>query len=214
MLCDNLFFLASVLTVSTLRVLMAGSALGRRWETTRRLGRMLGWFVAAYATTLILVALLLPRRFYSPGERRCFDDWCVAATDVKLADSSTSVHCPGDHGGRNWIATIEVSSDAKRVRQHARDARAELEDGQGRRYQPCAAARSLQTGPPRLLSDELGPGESYDVYLPFRLPAGEVPAGLVMHHGDFPGILIIGEDHSLLHPDALQRLAVAQRRWK
>ncbi len=208
----DLFFLAAVLTVATLSVLIALSALGSRWETTNRLSRMLGWFVASYAITLILVALLLPRRFYAPGERRCFDDWCVAAKEVKLADTSIAVPCAGGGGGRNWIATIQVSSDAKRIRQRARDARAELEDGQGRRYQPCAAALSLQIGPPRLLSDELAPGESYDVYLPFRLPAAETPAGLVMHHGDFPGILIIGEDHSLLHPDALQRLAVAQTR--
>ncbi|MGB6946780.1 MAG: hypothetical protein WBE37_30575 [Bryobacteraceae bacterium] len=173
---------------------------------------MLGWFVASYATTLILVALLLPRRFYAPGERRCFDDWCVAAMEAKIADDSDAVPCPGDGSGRNWIATIEVSSDAKRIRQRAWDARAELEDGQGRRYQPCAAALSFGTGAPRLLSDELGPGEWYDVHLPFRLPAGETPAGIVMHHGDFPGILIIGEDHSLLHTSALQRLTVAQTR--
>jgi hypothetical protein len=173
---------------------------------------MLGWFVAAYATTLLLVALLLPRRFYAPGERRCFDDWCVAAMEAKIADGSTAAPCPGGGSGRNWIATIQVSSVAKRIRQRARDARAELEDAQGRRYQPCSGPLPLGTGQPRQLSGELGPGESYDVYLPFRLPSGETPAGLVMHHGDFPGILIIGEDHSLLHPDALQRLAVAQRR--
>jgi hypothetical protein len=207
----DLFFLASVLTVSTLCVLITVSALGRRWETTRRSARMLGWFVAAYATTLILVALLLPRRFYAPGERRCFDDWCVAAIEAKIADGSTAVPCSGGGSGRNWIATIPASSVAKRIRQRARDARAELEDAQGRRYQSCAAPLSVGTGPPRQLSDELGPSESYDVYLPFRLPSGETPAGLVLHHGDFPGILIIGEDHSLLHPDALQRLAVVQR---
>ena len=161
----DLFFLAAVLTVATLSVLIALSALGSRWETTNRLSRMLGWFVASYAITLILVALLLPRRFYAPGERRCFDDWCVAAKEVKLADTSIAVPCAGGGGGRNWIATIQVSSDAKRIRQRARDARAELEDGQGRRYQPCAAALSLQIGPPRLLSDELAPGESYDVLL-------------------------------------------------
>ena len=207
----DLFFLASVLTVSTWCVLITISALGRRWETTRRSARMLGWFVAAYATTLILVALLLPRRFYAAGERRCFDDWCVAAMEAKIADGSTAVPCSGGGSGRDWIATIEVSSYAKRIRQRAPDARAELEDAQGRRYQPCAGPLPLGTGQPRRLSDELGPGESYDVYLPFRLPAAEAPAGLVMHHGDFPGILIIGEDHSLLHSPALQRLAVAQR---
>ena len=38
--------------------------------------------------------------------------------------------------------------------------------------------------------------------------AAQTPAGLVLHHGDFPGIAIIGADQSLLHQPALQRLAV------
>jgi hypothetical protein len=120
------------------------------------------------------------------------------------------VPCGADRDGRTWIATIEVSSDAKRIRQRARDARAELEDRQGRRYQPCAAALPFGTGPARLLSDEVGPGESFRVFLPFRLPGDRTPAGLAVHHGDIPGVVIVGADQSLLHRPALQRLAVEQ----
>jgi hypothetical protein len=212
MTLSDLFFLASLLLVLTLCVRIAVSALRRRREITIRLSRLLGWFVAFYAMTLICVALALPRRFYAPGERRCFDDWCVAAIAAKVADVSTGVPCPADPGSRNWIATIHVSSDAKRVRQRARDARVELEDQQGRRYQPCAAELGLGAGPPRVLSDELGPGESFTVWLPFRLPGDRTPAGLVVHHGDVPGVVVIGADESLLHPPALQRLGVEQPR--
>jgi len=208
----DLFFLASVLFVAALCVCIVVSALRRRRETTNRLGRLLGWFVASYAVALICVALALPRRFYAPGERRCFDDWCVAAIEAKVADGSDGAPCQVDRGGRNWIATIEVSSDAKRIRQRAPDARAELEDRQGKRYQPCAAALPHGTGPARLLSDELGPGESFYVLLPFRLPSDKTPAGLVVHHGDIPGIVIVGADQSLLHRPALQRFAVEQPR--
>lgn len=200
----DLLFLASVLFVVSLCAGIAVAAVRRRWEATRRLARFLGAFVALYAIALISVALARPRRFYTPGERRCFDDWCVAAVDANIADGPAAMSCKGDEGSRTWIAVLEVSSDAKRVRQRALDARAELEDRQGQRYPPCAAALSSGTGPARLLSDEVAPGESFSVLLPFRLPENRVPAGLVVHHGDFPGAVIIGADQSLLHRPALQ----------
>jgi hypothetical protein len=212
MTLSDLFFLASVLLVVTLCIRIAVSALRRRPETAIRLGRLLGWFVVFYAVILISVALVLPRRLYAPGERRCFDDWCVAAIEAKPADGSAGAPCPADRGARNWIATIEVSSDTKRIRQRAPDERVELEDRQGRRYQPCAAALPRGTEPARLLSDALGPGESFYVFLPFRVPGSETPAGLIVHHGDIPGVVIIGADQSLLHRPALQRFAVEQPR--
>lgn len=208
----DLFFLASVLLVMVLCVRIAVSALRRRWESARRSGRLLGCYVACYAATLICVALVLPRRFYAPGERRCFDDWCVAAIEAKSSEGLAGAPCQAGPEGRDWIATIEASSDAKRIRQRAPDARAELEDRQGRRYQPCAAALPQGTGPAHLLSDELGPSESFYVLLPFRLPDGEMPVSLVVHHGDIPGVLIVGADQSLLHRPALQRFAAEQPR--
>lgn len=207
----DLFFLASVLLVPILSIRIAISALRGRWDKTRRPAWMLGWFVAGYAVVLISVALVLPRRFYAAGERRCFDDWCVAALDAKVADTASDVPCQSGQGSRTWVAAVEVSSVAKRIRQRARDARAELEDQHGRRYEPCAAPLRSGTDPPRFLSDELGPGESFRVFLPFRLPGNVEPAGLVVHHGAFPGIVIIGEDQSFLHPPALRRLAVERQ---
>ncbi len=208
MTISDLFFIAAVLVVLVLTVGIVGSALRRRWKTTGRLGRLLGGFVALYAVALVCVALAIPRKFYSPGERRCFDEWCVAAIDAQVADGSADDPCGGDRNSRSWLVTIEVSSEAKRVRQRAPDARAELEDQQGKRYQPCAAALARGTGPARVLSDRLGPGESFEVVLPFQLPGEATPAGLVVHHGDIPGVVIIGADQSLLHRPALQRLAI------
>jgi hypothetical protein len=201
----DLFFLASVLFVVILCGRIAVSAVRRRWETTRRSGRLLGLFLASYAAILVSVALLRPRRFYPPGERRCFDDWCATALAVEPAAHSAGVPSQADPGGRDWIATIEVSSAARRIRQRAPDARAELEDQRGNRYRPCAPPLARGTEPARLLSDEIGPGESFRVFLPYRLPDGAVPAGVVLHHGDFPGVAIIGADQSFLHPPALQR---------
>jgi hypothetical protein len=196
---SDLFFLASVLLVLILCGRIAISALQGRWGTARRTARLLGLFVASYAVLLMALALALPRRFYAVGERRCFDDWCVAALGARVADGPADPPCQPMQGSRTWVAVAEVSSVARRVRQRARDARAELEDRQGHRYQPCAA-------PSRQLSDELGPGESFRVLLPFRLPMGARPAGLVVHHGDFPGIVIVAADRSFLHPPALMRV--------
>lgn len=205
MTLGDLFFLASVLFVVIWLGRIAVSALRRRWDTTHRLSRVLGIFLACYAAALVCFALVLPRRFYAPGERRCFDDWCAAALDVKVADGPLAAPCQADRGERVWTATVEVSSDAKRIRQSAPDAHAELEDQQGKRYQPCGAAQADGTGPARLLSDDLGPGESFRVSLPFRLPGEGTPSGLVLHHGDVPGVVIIGADQSVLHRPALQR---------
>jgi hypothetical protein len=198
----DLFFLVSVLFIFGLATGIAVSALRRRWKTVGRLSRFLGLFVALYAAVGVCVALALPRRFYAPGERRCFDDWCVAAVGIERANDSP---CGADNGGLNWVAIIEVSSVARRIRQRAPDARAEMEDDRGNRYRPCAAPAGNS------LSDMLGPGESFRVRLPFRLPSAATPAGLIVHHGDFPGVVIIGADQSFLHQPALQRLDVNRR---
>ncbi len=210
MTIGDLFFLASVLFIISLCTGITISVFRRRRETTRRLGRLLCWFIALYVVALISVALALPRRFYPPGARRCFDDWCVSAIDAKAADSSMDA-CRSHGAGRTWIASVQISSDAKRIRQRAADANAELEDQQGRRYGACAPALPRGNEPVRSLSDELGPGESFYVSLPFRLPADKTPAGLVLHHGDFPGLVIIGADQSLLRRPALQRFAEQPR---
>jgi hypothetical protein len=34
---------------------------------------------------------------------------------------------------------------------------------------------------------------------------------LILHHGDFPGVVIIGEDRGFLHQPALHRVAVNRR---
>jgi hypothetical protein len=202
----DLFFLVSVLFVFSMAAGIAVSAIRGRWKTAGRLSRFLALFVALYAAVGMCVALARPRRFYAPGERRCFDDWCVAAVGIESAIDSAESPCRADIGpGRTWVATIEVSSVARRIHQRARDAEAELEDGRGIRYRPCAAPAGNS------LSDILGPGESFRVRLPFRLPPAATPAGLIMHHGDFPGVVIIGEDNSFLHQPALHRLAVNRR---
>jgi len=199
----DLFFLASVLFVFILLIRIAIATVRRRWASAVRLARLLAIFVVGYVFFLFVVGFTMPRRTFVSGERECFDDWCVAALGATLTESSPNSPCQLVPGNDTWIAGLEVSSDAKRIRQRARLVRVELEDQSGQRYPACAATIPQGAQPTHWLTDELGPGESFRVWLPFRVPHTATPAGLVVHHGEYPGKFIIGDDQSVLHRPAL-----------
>ena len=196
-LLGTLALLGSVLFTLVTAARLGVLALRGRWDTAKRVARRLGVYFAAYAFILVVVALVMPRQVMAPRERECFDDWCAAGISAEPAVAA-GAPCTAEAGARVWVARVEVSSDAKRVRQRATDARALFEDRTGREYAACGAPLTAHA-----LADELGPGESFDVVEPFVLPAGAEPAGVVVSHGGFPGILIIGDDQSLLHPRTL-----------
>lgn len=210
MTLSDLLFLASLLFVLVCLLAIFLAAFLLRWRAVRRWGKLLAAFLAVYVPVLLVSGLLMPRRIYPPGALRCWDDWCATAVRVAPATPSTPLPCVGAPGTRIWVAEIEVSSVAKRVRQRAPDAYAELEDEQGTRYQTCAAPLAQGGTPARTLADPLDPGDSFSVLLPFRLPTKAQPAGVVLYHGDFPGIVIIGNDSSVLHRPALQRIVVGE----
>ena len=201
-LLGTLVLLGTVLFVLVTLGRLAVLALRSRWDGVRRACRGLGIYLACYAGTLVAVALVMPRQVLAPRERECFDDWCAAGVSVEPA-ATADAPCAAEAGKRVWVATVEVSSDAKRVRQRAPDARALLEDGRGREYAACDAPLGAHA-----LGDEIGPGEAFTVTEPFRLPEGAVPAGVVISHGAFPGVLIIGADQSLLHARTLLGVTV------
>ena len=176
-----------------------------RWADTRRVARLLALYVAGYAGILVVVALALPRQTLAPRARECFDDWCAAGVSAEPA-AAADAPCASEAGTRVWTLTVGVSSAAKRVRQRALDAHALLEDGTGKEYSTCGAPLGAHA-----LSDEIGPGESFDVVEPFVLPADAEPAGVVISHGAFPGVLLIGDDQSFLHRRTLLRVTARTR---
>lgn len=200
-------FLASVLLALVLLVRAAIAVLRRRWAVAGRLARILAIFVGGYALLLLLVGLAMPRRTIAPGERECFDDWCVAALSATLKGNTPQPPSPSDLDSDTWVAIVEVSSVAKRIRQRTREVRVELEDERGRLYLPCATPTPQSAGATRRLTDELGPGESFQVRLRFQVPRAAKPAGLVVHHGECPEKFIIGSDQSALHRPTLLQLA-------
>jgi hypothetical protein len=203
----DLVFLASVLVVLVLVVRLAVLAACGRRRSLVVTAFALAAYVVCYGVVLLAVSVAMPRRHLGPHVRECFDDWCVAGVGVRTAADSAA--CRETGGGELWIATIEVSSNAKRVRQRARDASAELEDAAGRRYPSCAGPLPADGGTVRSLTDALGPGEAFRVALPFRVPVAAVPAGIVVSHGTFPGRIIIGADYAFLHQPTLLGVTVA-----
>ncbi len=199
----TLVLLGSILVVLAMVGRVAAFALRGRWASVRGAGRTLG---------------LLPGRLRgragrggaraaapNPGARsaRVFRRLVRGGDQRGAGAGPRTRRALRRPATRLWVATVEVSSDAKRVRQRAPDARALLEDGRGREYAACGAPLAEHA-----LADELDPGEAFRVAEPFRLPTGAVPEGVVISHGAFPGVLIIGDDQSLLHARTLLGLAV------
>jgi len=119
--------------------------------------------------------------------------------------------------GQFYLVTVRASSRAQRISQRARDAQVYLLDARGRRYDPAPdAQRALDAagagGQP--LDTELPPGGSFTRTVAFDLPADARRVGLVMVHGLFPGVLVIGGPQSFLHKPTIvilkQRLALLE----
>jgi len=172
-------------------------AIRRRWEDTRRSLARLGALAGIYALALAGVSLTTPRQLRAAGERHCFDDLCFAAlTAAPVVPAPASCQAPA--GSRTWAVTVHVSNRGRGRQQRARDATAALEDLRGRHYPPCPSPANLPT-----LSDSVRAGESFAVSMLFVVPESEMAAGVVVSHGAFPDVLIIGADQGWLHPRTL-----------
>ena len=180
---DLLFIAIVLVTVVTLLVALA-AAIGGRPARAGAILRGLAVGLAAYLAIVAAVGLASPPRVWRVGERRCFDDWCVT---VDRAQHSAR------GGGTTWTVTLTLSSRALGRPQRENGAGVLLVDGRGRRYPP---ARSPAGDPMKVL---LQPGESATVVFTFQLPADAGRIGLVIDHGWFPGLFIIGDDESLFH---------------
>jgi hypothetical protein len=131
------------------------------------------------------------------GEDLCFDDWCVAVTEVKKDTSP---------GGVTYAVKFRVSSRAKRRPQRALDTAAYLIDDQGVRYHPSADPSAT---PFDVL---LKPGEAVVTTRTFTIPASAPGLALVVSHGEgFPGRFIIGSPASFLHKPTVFQLEESLR---
>ena len=173
------------------------------WGRARRLWLELGAAAAVYLSVVVATSVATPRRRLRMGEDQCFDDWCLAAERVTRV------------GGEFYAVTLRVSSRAKRVRQREWDAGVRVVDGRGRRYEVSAAGQrafEAANGRARPLSDELGPGDSFETVRVFDAPGEPEGLALEVTHGAGPGLFIIGGEGSLFHRETVTDLVVSKAR--
>jgi len=188
---DLLFIAVFFATAISLSVAAYSALRGRRPRAIAIL-RWLGVYLGAYFGVLILVSLASPRRVVRVGENQCWDDWCIAVTDVRRQPASAVV---------SYVVTLRVSSRARRRAQRERGVQVYLTDDRGRRYEPALDNAAI---PFDVL---LQPQEAINTTRVFEAPIDSHDLVLVVSHGGgFPVCCIIGESESLFHKSTVVRL--------
>jgi hypothetical protein len=186
-----LFIVVFLGTIATLLVaaVLAVRGRGRRAVAVQL---RLGVFAAVYLGVVILVSLVSPRRVLNVGDDLCWDDWCLAVSNVRRTNADTGVR---------YVVTFRVSSRARRRAQRGRGSYVYFMDDRGRCYEPVPDPTAV---PFDVL---LQPQEAVDVTRVFELPTDAHDPVCVMSHGSgFPAWLIIGDSGSLFHKRTVVRL--------
>ena len=205
---DGIFILA---VSGTLLALTAGG-----YFLVRRQGRQarcvlltLASVLLVYAVMLVSVSLVSPQQVLAMHQDRCFDDWCLSVERVAqqptIGSAPTLVHASGVFD----LVTVRVSSRARAASQRALDVQVFLLDARDQRYDPDQASQRVldtdgQGGQP--LASLLAPGGSFTRTIVFDVPKGAAHLALVVTHGLFPDVLIIGSDQSFLHKPTIIQL--------
>jgi hypothetical protein len=204
----TIFDLLLILSVFVIFLTLLGMLIAlitRRWMRLKQLGLFVGIYVSVYALLLVSLALFSPQQVLAMHQLRCFDDWCASVEMVELQPSIGRVEARGAF----YIVTLRVSSRAKRITQRALDAGVYLLDKQGKRYdvsiqgQQALEAAGLAGLP---LNSPVDAGASFTSTTVFDLPSNSAQPSLVITHGAFPGIIIIGDDQSFLHKPTIIQL--------
>jgi Domain of unknown function (DUF4352) len=183
--------------------------LRRRWMRARRVLLVLFSFLALYAVVLLSVSLLSPQRVLAMHQDRCFDDWCLSVEQVVQQPTVGAAPTIVTARGTFYLVTVRVSSQARGITQRALDAQIYLLDARGQRADPDPAGQQAldatgQGG--QLLDSELAPGGSFIRTVVFDLPKGSSHLALVITHGLFPDVLVIGSEQSFLHRPTIIQL--------
>ena len=198
----TLLFLGVVAAVVGLLAYALAQLARRRPGRALRVLGGLAVLVLLYLLPVAAVSVATPRHERTGGAPVCFDDWCVAVRAARPAPAP-GAHCPTD--GSVWLLSLEVSSRARRVTQREKAAAVYAEDRSGRRYPMCGRPLA-QGGRVPALRDAVAPGDSFALTLPFALPVGVAPVGVVVRHPHTPAAVILGDDEALFHQPTLLRL--------
>ena len=185
--------------------------LRRRWTRARGVLLVLGSFLVLYAVVLLSVSLLSPQRVLVMHQSRCFDDWCLSVERVVQKSTVGTAPTVATARGTFYLVTVRVSSRARGITQRALDAQVSLLDTRGQRADPNPAGQQAldttgQGGQP--LDCELAPGGSFTRTVVFDLPTSSSHLALVVTHGLFPDVLVIGSEQSFLHKPTIIQLQI------
>ena len=188
---DLLFIALFLATVATL-LTAASFAIRGRGANALGLLRRLCICAGAYLGIIVLTSLFWPRTALQVGDRRCFDDWCIAVEGASRQPAGGHV---------TYRVNLRLSSTARRVSQRENNLAVYLTDDRGRRFDPAWNQADIP------FNVQLGPQESVIATRIFEVPADAHDPGLVIaHEGGFPiGWFIIGYE-TWFHKPAIVRL--------
>jgi hypothetical protein len=180
----DLIFVAVFFATLGLVVAAATSAIRGKGRQAVRTLRGLGIFLAGYMVVVAIVSLTSPQQVVRLNQPQCFDDWCISVAHVEQTTLGAEV---------SYAVTLRLSSRALRRPQRESAVSVYVLDERGRRYDPADAPGAVP------LDVLLEPGESRSTTRIFTLPTDARRPGLVVAHGWFPGLFIVGDGQSLFH---------------
>jgi hypothetical protein len=201
----DLLFIVLVLSTVVLGIRFIWLLAGKKREQAFGLAKKYATALGIYLTIVMISGIATPRRVLQPGERQCFDDWCIA---LQQATPTTTIGAESAYGVFQTVV-LEVSSRARRVQQAAPDAKVFLRDGDGHEYDVSKrgqAAWERDHGPAKPLGSRLDAQTSFTTVRVFDVPATAKDLVLRVSHGGWPGWFIIGENGSLFHKGTVIRL--------
>lgn len=190
----DLLFILVFLSVGVGLLAALGLWVSGRRPAALRLARLIGIGVVLYGVALVTVSVVSAPRQLTPGQDRCYDDWCIAVVEAEAH--------PAIEGG-NYAVTFRLANRAGRVAQREQGLAVYLLDQTGQRFEPLAAG----TEPP--FDVRLQPGETLNTTRWFGLPEDVGPLRLAIVHEGWaagPGFFIIGDDASWLHQPTIVML--------
>jgi hypothetical protein len=195
----DLLFIVSFLATAWSLVRLSFLAVQGRLDRARTLAVRLGVFLGLYGAALVAVSLASPGTVVGLGRPQCFDEWCIAVTNVSREPAIGDARARGEF----YVVTVRVSSRSRGRRQRERDVLPYLIDGAGRRFDVSPAGqealrRTGRAGPG--LTSFLDPGEAFDSRLAFDVPRDARDVAFVKtSRGWFPSLFVIGDPASFLH---------------
>lgn len=188
-------FLGSVGVV----LMMAVNLLRGRFKQAARLLELYGIGLTLYLGVVVTVSLVSAPRILAVGERRCFDDWCIAVENIERSEKAGDV---------TYSAHLKMFNQAQRVSQREHGVVVYLLDQKGQRFN---ATQDPSAAP---FDSLLQPGDVISTTRSFSLTGAVGQPVLVLEHegfSRFPGMFIIGDDSSLFHKPTIVELPQAGR---